>query len=96
MKEHVGFNYLLIEIYFSRRIKKIKDKSIIYNIQNTAWWFYYVWIFVADSAFASVVGVPVVIASSVVGLKICVLNAGIKKCKSVIKKREKSMIEYGC
>ena len=50
----------------------------------------------ADSAFASVVGVPVVIASSVVGLKICVLNAGIKKCKSVIKKREKSMIGYGC
>ena len=40
-------------------------------------------------AFASLVGVPVAITSSVVGLKIWVITAGIKKYKSIIKKKEK-------
>ena len=31
--------------------------------------------------FASLVGIPVDISSSAVGLKICVINAGIKKYK---------------
>ena len=42
------------------------------------------------SAFASLVGVPVGIASSVVGLKICTITAGIKKRK---RKRGKNMIK---
>ena len=42
------------------------------------------------SAFASLVGVPVGIASSVVGLKICTITAKIKKRK---RKRGKSMIK---
>ena len=44
-------------------------------------------------AFASLVGVPVGITSSAVGLKTCTLTAGIKKFKSINKKKkEKSKI----
>ena len=35
---------------------------------------------VSVSAFASLVGIPVGIASSAVGIKICAIIAGIKKC----------------
>ena len=38
-------------------------------------------------AFASLVGINIGIASSEVGLKICITTAGIKKYKSVIKKK---------
>ena len=41
------------------------------------------------SAFASVVGIPVGITSSAVGLKVCVITARIKKCNSIIKKKKK-------
>ena len=41
------------------------------------------------SAFASLVDVPVGIVSSVVGLKIFAITAGIKKYKSIIKKKRK-------
>ena len=44
---------------------------------------------VSISAFATLVGIPVGITSSAVGLKICVINAGIKKYKSIIKKKKK-------
>ena len=40
-------------------------------------------------SFASLVGIPVGITNSPVGLKICAITAGIKKCKSVIKKKRK-------
>ena len=45
--------------------------------------------FVAISAFSSLVGVSVGIVSSVVGLKICAITAGIKKYKSFTKKNKK-------
>ena len=35
------------------------------------------------------VGIPIAIASSVIGLNICAISAGIKKYKSTIKKRSK-------
>ena len=41
------------------------------------------------SAFASLVCVPVGIASSVAGISICAIAAGIKKYKSYIKKKKK-------
>ena len=44
---------------------------------------------VSASVFASLVGVPVRIASSAVELKICALTAGIKKYNSIIKKKRK-------
>ena len=41
------------------------------------------------SAFASLVGIPIWITSSAIGLKICAITAAIKKNKSVIKKKKK-------
>ena len=40
-------------------------------------------------AFASLVGIPVGITSSAVGLNICLVTARIKKYKSIIKKKKK-------
>ena len=44
---------------------------------------------VSISAFTSLVAVPVGITISAVGLKICVITAGTKKYKSIIKKKKK-------
>ena len=44
---------------------------------------------VSISVFASLVGALVGIVSSAVGLKICAITAGIKKYKSVVKKKRK-------
>ena len=41
---------------------------------------------VSISAFASLVGIPIGITSSAIGLNICAITAGIKKYKSIIKK----------
>ena len=40
------------------------------------------------SAFASLVGIPVGIRSSAVGIEICAITAGIIKYKSIIKKKK--------
>ena len=39
---------------------------------------------VSISAFASLIGIPIGITSSAIGLKTCAITAGIKKCKSII------------
>ena len=44
---------------------------------------------VSVSAFTLLVAIPVVITSSAVGLKICAITSGIKKYKSIIKKKKK-------
>ena len=44
---------------------------------------------VSVSTFVSLVCVPVGITSSAVGIKICAIIAGIKKYKSIIKKKKK-------
>ena len=44
---------------------------------------------VSISAFASLVAIPVGISSFAVGVKICAITAGIKKYKSIIKKKKK-------
>ena len=44
---------------------------------------------VSISAFASLVGIPIGITSSAIGLEICAITAGIKKYKSIIKKKKK-------
>ena len=41
------------------------------------------------SAFASLIGIPIGITNSAVGLKICSITAGIKRYKSVITKKKK-------
>ena len=40
-------------------------------------------------SFASLIGIPIGITSSAIGLKICAITAGIKKYKSMIKKKKK-------
>ena len=44
---------------------------------------------ISFSTFASLVGVPVGIVSSAVGIKICPIIAGTKKYKSIIRKKKK-------
>ena len=44
---------------------------------------------VSISVFASLVCLPVGILSSALGINICAINAGIKKCKSIIQKKKK-------
>ena len=41
------------------------------------------------SAFASLVGTPIGITSSAIGLKTCVITAGIENYNSMIKKKKK-------
>ena len=43
---------------------------------------------VSISDYASLVGIPIWITSSTIELKNCVITAGIKKYKSIIKKKE--------
>ena len=53
---------------------------------------------VSISAFSSLVGIPIAITSSAIGLKICSITAGIKKYKSIIKKKtgKRSIIKQYC
>ena len=44
---------------------------------------------ISISAFASLIGIPIGITSSAIGLKICAIAAGIKKYESIIKKKKK-------
>ena len=44
---------------------------------------------VSIATFASLIGIPVGIGISAVGLKICALTARIKKCKSIINIKKK-------
>ena len=41
------------------------------------------------SVFVSLIGVPIGIMSSAIGIKVCTITAGIKKYKSIIKKKKK-------
>ena len=44
--------------------------------------------YISISAFASSLGIPIEITSSVIGLKICAIAARIKKHKSIIMKKK--------
>ena len=44
---------------------------------------------ISISAVVSLIDIPIGITSSATGLKICAITAGIKKYKSIIKKKEK-------
>ena len=45
---------------------------------------------ISISAFATLLGIPIWIASSAIGLKLCVIAAGIKKYQPIIKKKKKN------
>ena len=44
---------------------------------------------ISISAFASLIGISIGITSSAIGLKLLAITAGIKKYKSIIKKKKK-------
>ena len=44
---------------------------------------------ISISAFPSLLGIPIGITNFAIGLKICAITAGIKKFKSIIKKKKK-------
>ena len=44
---------------------------------------------ISISDFASLIGIPIKIRSSAIGLKICAIAAGIKTFKSIIKKKKR-------
>ena len=44
---------------------------------------------ISVSAFVSLVSIPIGIISSAIGLKICLMTAGIKRYRSIIKKKKK-------
>ena len=46
------------------------------------------WI-ISISLFASLLGIPIGITNFSIGLKICTVTSGIKKCKSITKKKNK-------
>ena len=48
---------------------------------------------VSISDLASLIGITIGITSSAIGLKICAITAGIKKYKSLIKKKKRNMIK---
>ena len=45
--------------------------------------------FISTSAFTSLLGIPIGVTSSAIGLKMCAIAAGIKKYKSMIKRKKK-------
>ena len=47
---------------------------------------------ISISAFATLLGIPIWIASSAIGLKLCVIAVGIKK-KKKLRKRKRTMIK---
>ena len=49
--------------------------------------------YISISDFTSLLGIPIVITSSAIGLKIYAIALGIKKYKSMIKKKKKKMIK---
>ena len=44
---------------------------------------------ISISAFTSLIGIPIGITNSAIGLEICAITAGIKKYKPIIKKKKK-------
>ena len=64
------------------RVLNYIDHLVIVTSIITGW--------ISISGFASLVGILIGIPSSAIGLKICVITAGILKYKSIIKKKKKN------
>ena len=76
-------NYLIREINRNELISK-KHKKVCRVLNYTDHSFIVISTItgcISISAFASLVGIPIRIASSTIGLNICVITAGIKKYK---------------
>ena len=65
--------------------KHKKDSKVLIYIEHSI-----IFVSAITSAFASVIGIPMGIKSTVVGLKTCAVTAGIRKYNSIIKKKRKN------
>ena len=71
-------------------IRNHKNVCRVWIILSNCLFYFLQLLWVSVSAFSSLVGIPIGIASSAMGLKkVLVLTAGIKKYKSIIKKNKK-------
>ena len=88
-------NYLVEEINRNESMSKKHKKvcSVLNYIDHSLIVISKVTGCVFISVFASLVGIPIGIASSTVRSKICVITAGIKMCESIIKKQGRNMIK---
>ena len=66
-----------------------KHKKVLLSVNCIEHLFSAVTEWFSISAFACLVGIPIGITSSAIGLKICVIAAGVEKYKSIIKEKKK-------
>ena len=84
-------NYLIEEINRNDLMSK-KLKKFCVTLNQTAYFLILsstITGCISISAFASLVGIPIGITSSAIGLKICAITEAIKNYKSIIKKKKK-------
>ena len=84
-------NYLIEEIN-QNELMSAKDKKVcrvLNYIKNSLIAIFTITCCVSISVFLSLVGIPMGIVSSTIGLKICVITAGSKKYRSIIKEKRK-------
>ena len=88
-------NYLLEEIKHSNLMSEMhkKTRKCLHYIEYLLILASTITGYVSISAFSSLAATPVGITSSAIGLKICAITTGIKKYKSIIKKKKRSMIK---
>ena len=84
-------NYLIEEINRNELMSKKHKKicTILNYIEHFLILVSTITVCVFIFAFASLIGIPIGITSFAIGLKICAITAGIKKYKSIIKKKKK-------
>ena len=83
-------NYLIEEINQNKLMSK-KHKKVCRVLNYIHHSFIVISTFtecISVSAFVSLVDIPIGIMSSAIGLKFCLITAGIKKYKSIIKKKK--------
>ena len=81
-------NYLLDEIKYSDFMSK-KYKNTCKYVENLLVLSSTATVYVSVSAFTSLAWVSIGITNSGIGIKICAIFAGTKKCKEIIKKKKK-------
>ena len=69
-------------------VRSIKNKRVLNYIEHLLIVISTVTGLVSISAFASLIGIPIGITSSAIRSKICAITTGIKKYKSIIKKKQ--------
>ena len=73
----------------NRWVKNTKSMIQLQTILNAFLFYLLQLLDVSISAFFFLIGIPILITSSAIVLKICAITAGIKKYKSIIKKNKR-------